>query len=143
MGGALIYNSSSKWANTNLTHNLLTDTSISSIVVGDILRWNGTSFINSSSLTSDETKMNINLSISQNFMKNASSIAQNGTITTTYVDGTDQNILFVNTSSAFYAPLVSVCVLGLTQWHISAAGNSILGNVYIMYNWVQSAISFR
>ena len=60
-------------ANTNLTHNLLTDTSISSIVVGDILRWNGTSFINSSSLTIDETKMNINLSISQNVMKNASS----------------------------------------------------------------------
>ena len=37
---ALIYNSSSKWANTNLTHNLLTDASITSINNGDILRWN-------------------------------------------------------------------------------------------------------
>ena len=39
---ALVYNSSSKWANTNLTHNLFTDTSITSINNGDILRWNGT-----------------------------------------------------------------------------------------------------
>jgi hypothetical protein len=93
-----------------LSHSLLSDTSISSIASGDILRWNGTSFINSSSLTIDETKMNINLSISQNVMKNATAIAQNGTITTTYVDGTDQNMVFVNTSSAFYASIVSVCV---------------------------------
>ena len=51
---ALIYNSSSKWSNTNLTHNLLTDTSIISINNGDILRWNGAQFVNSSTLTNDE-----------------------------------------------------------------------------------------
>ena len=56
---ALIYNSSaSKWNNTNLTHNLLTDTSISSIAIGDILRWNATHFRNSSTLTNDERILN-------------------------------------------------------------------------------------
>ena len=41
-------------ANTNLTHTLLTDTSITSINNADILRWNGTQFVNSSTLTNDE-----------------------------------------------------------------------------------------
>ena len=44
---ASIYISGSKWVNTNLTHNLLPDTSIISINNGDILRWNGTQFVNS------------------------------------------------------------------------------------------------
>ena len=34
----LICNASSRWQNTNLTHNLLTDTSITSIANGDVLR---------------------------------------------------------------------------------------------------------
>ena len=85
---ALIYNSSSKWANTNLTHNLLTDTSITSINNGDILRWNGTQFVNSNSLTGDETNIN-NLQLSTGIAKNQSSVSQNTAITTTYIDGTE------------------------------------------------------
>ena len=51
-------------ANTNLTHNLLTGTSITSINNGDILRWNVTQFVNSSTLTNDETILNTGIVVS-------------------------------------------------------------------------------
>ena len=78
---ALIYNSSSKWSNTNLTHNLLTGTSIISINNGDILRWNGTQFVNSSTLTNDETILYTGIVVSTGITK-TQYITQNTTITT-------------------------------------------------------------
>ena len=64
---ALIYNSSSKWANTNLTHNLFTYASITSINDGDILRWKGTQYVNSSTLTNDETILNTGIVVSTGY----------------------------------------------------------------------------
>ena len=78
---ALIYNSSSKWANTNLTHDLLTDTSITSINNGDILRWNRTQFVNSSTLTNDKTILNTGIVVSTGITK-TQSVTQNTPITT-------------------------------------------------------------
>ena len=90
---ALLYNSSSKWSNTNLTHNLLTDTSIISINNGDILRWNGTQFVNSPTLTNDETILNTGIVVSTGITK-SQSVTQNTPFTTSYVDGTYSYIIY-------------------------------------------------
>ena len=70
-----------KWANTNLTHNLFTDTSIISINNGDILRWKGTQFVNSSTLTNDETILNTGIVVSAGVTK-TQSVTQNTPFTT-------------------------------------------------------------
>ena len=98
---ALIYNSNSKWSNTNLTHNLLTDTSIISINNGDILRWNGTQFVISSTLTNDETILNTGIVVSTGITK-TQSVTQNTTITTSYVDGAGSYILYTTGNSLYY-----------------------------------------
>ena len=83
---------------------MLTDTSNSSINNGDFLRWNGTHFVNSSTLTSDETNITTVL-VGQAFVKNASSVTQNETITIQYVDNTAGHAVQINNSPAFLAPI--------------------------------------
>ena len=51
---------------------MLTDTSIISVNNGDILRWNGTQFVNSSTLTNDETILNTGVVVSTGITKTQS-----------------------------------------------------------------------
>ena len=80
---------------------MLTDTSITSINNGDILRWNGTQFVNSSTLTKDETILNIGIVVSTGITK-PQSVTQNTTITTSYVDGTNSYITYTTGNSLYY-----------------------------------------
>ena len=71
------------------------DTSITSINNGDILRWNGTQFVNSSTLTNDETTLNTGIVVSTGITK-TQSVTQNTHFPTSYVDDTDSHIIYTS-----------------------------------------------
>ena len=86
---------------------MFTDTSFSSINNGDILRWNGTQFVNSSTLTNDETILNTGIVVSTGITK-TQSITQNTSNTTSYVGGTDSYIIYTTGNSLYYPVMQSL-----------------------------------
>ena len=130
---ALIYNSNSKWANTSLTHNLFTDTSITSIDNGDILRWNGTQFVNSSTLTNDETILNTVVVVSTGITK-TQSITQNTTIATSYLDGTDSYIIYTTGNSLYYPIIQSLKFFDCNLTAAIASGGTCFTSPTYGYN---------
>ena len=83
---------------------MFTDTSIPSINNGVILSWNGTQFVNSSTLTNDETILNTGIVVSTGITE-TQSVTQNTPFTTSYVDGTDSYIMYT-TGNRLYYPVI-------------------------------------
>ena len=129
----LIYNSSSKWANTNITHNLLTDTSFTYINNGDILRWNGTQFVNSSTLTNDETTLNTGIVVSTGITK-TQSVTQNTPFTTTYVEGTDSYIIYTSGNSLYYPVIQALKYFNCNLTASIASGGTYITSPTFGYN---------
>ena len=129
----LIYNSSSKLTITSLTHNLLTDTSIISINNGDILRWNGTQFVNSSTLTNDETILNTGIVVSTGITK-TQSITQNATINTSYVDRTDSYIIYTTGNSLYYPTIQALKFFDCNLTAAIASGGTYITSPTYGYN---------
>ena len=85
--------------------------SLSSLTTKDILRYNGTNFVNVQDLVTDEANIATlqsnytTLQYSTGTMKTNSNTTQNTAIVTTYVDGTDNNIMNVNNAVPYYAKI--------------------------------------
>jgi len=115
---ALISNGSSalpSFKNLSIGGSYLSDVSISSPANLDILRFNGTSWVNSSSLVTDEsaiTSIQNSLSISQGIVKSQSGVTQNSTISTAYNDGTDSVIMYLSGGGTAYASILSAITNG-------------------------------
>jgi len=104
----------------------LTDVSVASIANKNILRWNGTNWVNTADLTIAETNIT-NLQISTGTAKTQSSVSQNTAITTTYVDGTDNYIVFANNTTS--STMTPTSAKGYIQ-----AGTNITVNGYYVNN---------
>jgi hypothetical protein len=112
------------WETISTSSGLISDISVSSLATGDVLRWNGTKFANSTSLTGDEATIS-NLQLSTGVVKTQASVTQNTTITTTYVDGTDGYTMYINNSSS--VPFAITAITSSGGFSISG-GNSVSGS---------------
>ena len=127
-----------------ITSSSLTDFTISSILDGQILRYDSVSskWINSLALTAAElTISNLYNSLAtlskSNISKTIDNIIQNASFTTTYVDGTDGYMIELSTGSTGTAPLVMISINYLTV-------NSVLyisAGIKIMNSGLGSEIS--
>ena len=102
----LNYNSSSsKWINSTLTTSssvaTLTDVTLTTLTNKDIIRYDGTKWVNSPDLTNAEKNI-ANLQLASCVIKTNLNTAQNSVIVTNYVDGTDGNIIYNNSNSPYY-----------------------------------------
>ena len=85
----------------------IADFSLSSLTSKDILRYNGTNFVNVQDLVTGEANIATlqcnytTLQYSTGTMKTNSNTTQNTAIVTTYVDGTDNNITNVNNAAPY------------------------------------------
>ena len=120
-------------SNTNLTHNVLMDTSIISINNGDILRWNGTQFANSSTLTNDETILNTGIVVSTGITK-TQTVTRNTPFTTTYVDGTDSCIIYTTCNSLYYPTIQALKFFGCNLKAAIASGGTYITSPTYGYN---------
>ena len=112
---------------------MLTDTSVTPINNGDILRWNGTQFVNSSTLTNDETILNTGIVVSTGITK-TQYITQNTTITTSYVDGTNSCIIDTTGNSLYYPTIQALKFFDCNLTAAIASGGTYITSPTYGYN---------
>ena len=84
-----MYNGS-KWINITMSLEMNNDVNVTSITNKNILRWNGTNWVNVADLTKDEAIL-ATLQVSTGIIINTTNTAQNTTIVTSFSDSSSGN----------------------------------------------------
>ena len=79
-----------KWINSTMSLEMNNDVVVSSLTNKNIIRWNGSNWVNVADLTNAETNIS-NLQVSTGILVNTTNTAQNATIVTSFSDSSSGN----------------------------------------------------